>query len=263
MTELQLRHLVADRMVEYLGCNEADGSHREIIDLYNSIKPLPRGYKMTYNDPWCAAYPSAIAKELDLTDTILPECGCDAMIELYKAIGRWREADDYSPQVADLVMYDWQDNGTGDNTGSADHVGFIYARSGTGMTIIEGNLSDSVDFRNLKENARYIRGYCLPNYAAKARSMTAETGETEASPDSGSESTLTKVRSVLTFGTVGDDVGVLQALLELNSHSCGKYGIDKDFGNDTRNALNNFKAENGLVADGVCDEETWKILSIL
>ena len=264
MTEIQLRHLVADRMVEYLGCNELDGSHREIIDLYNSIRPLPRGYKMTYNDPWCAAFPSAVAKELDLTDTILPECGCDAMISRYKAIGMWREADDYSPQVGDLVMYDWQDDGRGDNTGSADHVGFVYARSGNSMTIIEGNISDSVDFRNLKENSKNIRGYCTPNYAAKAKTMTAETGgKTDASPDGAAKTTLTKVRPVLTFGTTGDDVGVLQALLELNSCSCGKHGLDKDFGNDTRAALNTFKAENGLVADGVCDEETWKILSIL
>ena len=28
----------------WIGKNEADGSHRYIIDLYNSVKPLPRGY---------------------------------------------------------------------------------------------------------------------------------------------------------------------------------------------------------------------------
>lgn len=258
MTEIQLRHFVADKMVEYLGCNELDGSHREIIDLYNRITPLPRGYRMSYSDPWCAAFPSAISYELGLLDTIFPECGCEAMIARYKAIGRWREAEDYSPQVGDLVMYDWQKDGT------SDHVGFVYARNGVGMTIIEGNISDSVDFRNLKENDKNIKGYCLPNYAAKARAMTAETGgKQDTSPDISSETTLTKVRSPISFGMVGADVSVMQALLELNNHSCGKHGIDGECGNDTKNALIDFQAENGLVADGVCGEKTWKILSKL
>ena len=44
MTENQLRQKVVKIAVSYLGCKEADGSHRKIIDLYNSHKPLARGY---------------------------------------------------------------------------------------------------------------------------------------------------------------------------------------------------------------------------
>ena len=43
----------------WLGLNEADGSFREIIDLYNSITPLPVGYKVNYTDAWCATFISA------------------------------------------------------------------------------------------------------------------------------------------------------------------------------------------------------------
>ena len=38
----------------YLGCKEANGSHRKIIDLYNSHKPLARGYAVKYTDAWCS-----------------------------------------------------------------------------------------------------------------------------------------------------------------------------------------------------------------
>ena len=44
MTEKELRQKVVDTAVSYLGCKEANGSHRKIIDLYNSHKPLARGY---------------------------------------------------------------------------------------------------------------------------------------------------------------------------------------------------------------------------
>lgn len=39
MTEKELRQKVVDTAVSYLGCKEANGSHRKIIDLYNSHKP--------------------------------------------------------------------------------------------------------------------------------------------------------------------------------------------------------------------------------
>ena len=33
---------------------------------------------------------------------------------------------------------------------------------------IEGNKNDAVSYRTIKVNDKYIRGYCLPNYASKA-----------------------------------------------------------------------------------------------
>ena len=82
MTEHQLRALVVETAKEYLGCKESDGSHKKIIDLYNSQKPLPVGYKVTYTDAWCATFVSAMAVKLGLTDIILPECSCSRMIAL-------------------------------------------------------------------------------------------------------------------------------------------------------------------------------------
>ena len=94
------------------------------------------------------------------------------MIDLYKAAGRWQENDAYKPQIGDIVMYDWEDDGAGDNKKQADHVGFVYAVSGTYLSIIEGNISNSVGLRSLAIDGKYIRGYCLPDYAKVAKEAT-------------------------------------------------------------------------------------------
>ena len=169
MTEQQIRAKFVETAKSYLGCKESDGSHRKIIDLYNSQKPLPVGYKVTYTDAWCATFVSAMGVKCGLTDIVLPECGCGRMVALYQKAGRWTENDAYVPNPGDIIMYDWDDNGVGDNTGAPDHVGIVCSVSGKTITVIEGNKSDSVAYRTLQVNGRYIRGYCLPNFASKAK----------------------------------------------------------------------------------------------
>ena len=43
--------------------------------------------------------------------------------------------------------------------------------SESGFTVIEGNKGSAseVGYRQMKVNGRYIRGYCLPNFAALVR----------------------------------------------------------------------------------------------
>lgn len=170
MTEQQLRKKVVAIAQGWLGRKESDGSHKTIIDLYNSHKPLARGYKVKYTDAWCATTVSAAFIKAGLTDIAPTECSCAKMIERYKKIGRWKESDAYKPSAGDLVMYDWDDNGTGDNTGHPEHVGLVVSVSNGNILVIEGNKNNAVAYRNLKVNGKYIRGFCLPNYASKATS---------------------------------------------------------------------------------------------
>ena len=174
MTEQELRARVCRRAEQWLGCRESDGSHRPIIDLYNRIRPLPRGYKMRYDDPWCAAFVSAVGAACDLTDTILPECGCEPMIALYQAAGRWEEADDAAPRPGDLIFYDWEDSGAGDCVGAADHVGLVTENDDDLLTVIEGNLSDAVGSRKIYAGARFVRGYARPDYLSAALASPAD-----------------------------------------------------------------------------------------
>lgn len=170
MTENELRSKVVQTAQQYAGSKEADGSHRSIIDGYNAHKPLARGYAVKYTDAWCATFVSFVAIQCGITDIMPTECGCGAMIDLYKAKGRWQENDAYRPSPGDVIMYDWQDSGVGDNTGYPDHVGIVVDVTGDTIKVIEGNISDSVGYRSIKVNGKNIRGYCLPDYASKASS---------------------------------------------------------------------------------------------
>ncbi len=171
MTEQELRNKVVSIARGWIGRKESDGSHREIIDLYNSHKPLARGYPVKYTDAWCSTFASAVAIKAGLTDIIPTECGCGKHIELFKKLGSWEENDAYVPKPADYIFYDWQDGpnyATTDNQGGADHVGIVEKVVGQTITVIEGNYSNAVKRRQLKVNGRYIRGYGVPKYSKKA-----------------------------------------------------------------------------------------------
>ena len=127
----------------WLGLKESDGSYRRILDTYNSQENLPRGYKMTTKDPWCAAFVSAVAVKLGYTDVIPPECSCTRMIARLKEMGAWDEQDHRIPNPGELIFYNWEAPATGDDDTDADHVGIVeYVKNGK-ITVIEGNLSKS------------------------------------------------------------------------------------------------------------------------
>lgn len=171
MTEAEIRCKVIETATSYLGCKESDGSHKKIIDLYNSHTPRARGYKVTYTDSWCATFVSAIAVKLGLTDIIPTECSCTKMIGLFKKIKRWEESDAYVPNVGDIIMYDWDDTGKGDATGNPEHVGFVVSVEGRTIKVIEGNIKNAVGYRTIQVNGKNIRGYCLPDYAMKGEDV--------------------------------------------------------------------------------------------
>lgn len=151
----------------WLGCKESDGSHKKIIDVYNSQKKLPRGYKVKYTDSWCATFVSACAIKTNNTDIIPTECSCNQMITLFKNAGIWMENDAYIPNTGDIIFYDWQDSGKGDNVGTSEHVGIVESVSNGKITVIEGNKNDSVSRRVIDVNGRYIRGFGIPKFVGQ------------------------------------------------------------------------------------------------
>ena len=287
MTENELRARVCALAESWVGKKQADGSHREIIDIYNQIRPLPRGYKMSYTDFWCAATVSALAQALGLTDYIFPECSCDRMIQLYKQHGRWMEDDAYVPQPADVIFYDWDDSGVGDNTGASDHVGTVISVSGSVINIIEGNCGKAVQWTARQVNTRYIRGYGLPDYAAAAAELTKDEpvgDDAPCSPDSGvivipdpepvpvpdtpepvkppelSEGWCYVALPVLVIGDESEAVRAAQTLLEKRGFKCGWMGCDGEFGPKTEAALGKFKRDRDLERNPEIDAETWQRL---
>ncbi|MBQ0079674.1 MAG: CHAP domain-containing protein [Eubacterium sp.] len=162
------RQVLVDNAVKYMGyCESAVGgpSHMGIVSIYNKHKPLPRNYTMKFRDAWCATYVSAMFIETGMISIFPKECSCAYQVAKWKKLGRWTENDAYVPKKGDIIYYDWQDSGKGNNKGKPDHVGIVLEVNNGKITVIEGNYNDRVQKRVIKVNGRYIRGYGLPWYA--------------------------------------------------------------------------------------------------
>lgn len=171
MKEQELRKKFVDVMAGWIGIKEGSTGHKDILNIYNAIKPLPRGYKMTTKDSWCAATVSAAASVAGILSIVPAECSCTKMIEGFQKLGTWVEDDHYIPESGDIIFYDWEDNGKGDNRGAVDHVGVVYDVTNGLIIVIEGNKGgkpDCVGKRAIVVNGKYIRGYGVPNYASLA-----------------------------------------------------------------------------------------------
>lgn len=242
------RNEIVKQAQAWVGLNEYDGSFKKIIDLYNSHKPLARGYALKYTDAWCAGTIGALAVACKATDIIPMEVSCPKMIEIAKSMGIWVENDAHKPAAGDIMMYDWGDSGYGDNYGDADHVGIVEKISGTTITVIEGNYSNAVKRRTMLVNGQYIRGYIVPKYA---ESTTVDKQEASAPADE---------LPMLRKGDEGNTVKAMQILLIGLGFSCGWYGADGDFGSATDSAVRSFQKAHGLEVDGVCGPNTWSCL---
>jgi hypothetical protein len=261
-------------MKSWLGWSESNGKHKQIVDIYNNHKPLARGYKVKYNDAWCATAVSAAFIKTGLTDIGFTECSCSRMIELYKTNGRWMEKDSYIPDVGDLILYDWNDNGNGENTGSPEHVGMVSEVTGSKLTIIEGNMSHAVRYRTMNVNGRYIRGYCIPDYASKATKAPKFTySKTDFIKDiqaafgaavDGIAGPETLSKTLTLSATLNRKHAAIEAvqkrLLILGYTSVGK--VDGVAGTKFTKAVKEFQKQNGCVADGeiTARAKTWKKL---
>ena len=234
MTEQEARAKVVSIAQSYIGCKESDGSHKKIIDLYNSHKPLARGYAVKYTDAWCSTFASAVAIAAGLTDIIPTECGCEKHIALFKALGSWQENDAYVPAPGDYIFYDWQD-GTNyadtDNTGAADHVGIVEKVSGQTITVIEGNYSNAVKRRTLAVNGRYIRGYGVPKYGSGTASAA------PAAPAQTAKPTVTEKKAA-------------EAARSLDKTLAGTYAVNAASGLHIRSGAGTSKASLAVLPNG-------------
>lgn len=238
---------VVEQARSWIGLKEADGSYKVILDIYNSQAKLPRGYRMTTADPWCATFVSAVALKLGYTDIIPTECSCTRMIELLKKLGSFEETDSVVPAPGWILFYDWQDTtgSAADNKGSVEHVGIVEKVEGNTITVIEGNYSESVKRREVAVNGKLIRGYGVPKYDTETENETTIT-----------KGDYTMEMRNLKKGCKGEDVKALQILLTGRGYSCGSAGADGDFGSGTDSAVRKYQKANGLVADGIAGKAT-------
>lgn len=159
--------------------------------------------------------------------------GCLYSVQYYKNAGRWTN----NPAPGEQIFFTYA-------SGEVSHTGIVEKVIGNQVVVIEGNASDQVMRRTYAINDNHIYGYGIPrwSYATGTSSSPSSTSEA-AAPSSGS--------TVLKYGSTGAQVKKLQENLMKLGYSCGKYGADGDFGNDTLTAVKAFQKANNLTQDGV------------
>lgn len=181
-TESEKRLAVVNWLKPYVGIKEGSTQHKKIIATFNNSGLCSR-YKMTTRDAWCATAVSAAFIATGLAGKPgsgavceFVECSCAAMVTKAKKQGIWVENDKYAPKAGDVVLYDWQDSGKGDNKGNPDHVGIVCVAGTRSFKVIEGNKNDSVGYRTMDIGGKYIRGFIVPKYgkSQKTKKKTIE-----------------------------------------------------------------------------------------
>lgn len=152
----------------YIGVKKGSLLHHNIIDRFNKVKP--DGYTAGYNDHWCAEFVTscfieAYGKKYAAKIMVL-SASCGRMVEKAKAAKIWVENDAYKPTRGEVILYDWNDSGKGDNKGWPDHVGIVVNVKDGKIKVVEGNSGafSMVAYRTIPVNGRYIRGFIKPKY---------------------------------------------------------------------------------------------------
>ena len=160
-------------MKSWEGKSRAKGTHKDIIDLYNSYKPQPRGYKVKYTDDYCATTVSAAFIACNAVKEIGGiECGVERFIQdVFIPNKIWIEDGSIKPKKGYIVCYNWDDN-TQPNDGWADHIGVVKSVSGNKFTVIEGNMNGVVGERTVNVGWGNIRGFATPKYAEASKDTT-------------------------------------------------------------------------------------------
>lgn len=260
---------VVKQAMAWLGYNESDGTHKAIINVYNKHKPLARGYKVKYTDAWCATFVSAVAIKLGYTDIIPTECGCPQMVNKFKELGCWVENENRKPNVGDIIFYDWEDNGSGDNKGAPNHVGIVEKVSGSTITVIEGNKNNAVERRKIAVNGKYIRGYGVPKYDTKSNNVlnwqkaAIKDGfkfpKYGADGEWGAECEAVAKKAICKKYLIGYKNKNLTKIVQ----KAVGVTVDGKFGKGTKTAVIKWQKLMGLEADGVVGYNTWrKILGV-
>lgn len=162
---------VLNVMRSWIGYSEANGRYLEILNIYNSHKPLARGYAIKPSDEWCDATVSAAAIKAGAVDLIGTEVGVEKHVDIFKKKGIWIEDGSIKPQAGDIIVFNWDDSSQ-PNDGYSDHIGYVESVSGGKITTLEGNMGEKVGRRTIPVGYGYIRGFARPKYAASSGGNT-------------------------------------------------------------------------------------------
>ena len=151
----------------------------------------------------------------------------------------------WKPAAGDIVIFDWEHNG------SRDHTGMVVAVTSSSVTVREGNSSNMVKDNTYPLNSTYLWGYVRPLY-----SDAASGGTVAGAVKYGSD--VSVALPTLSYGNYGPAVKTLQRILYAYYGSAIK--VDGEFGTTTKSYLTRLQAHLGVTADGCCGANTWQAM---
>ena len=146
-----------------VGVRVGTAAHHQLVNDYNSVKPLPVGYAVKTTDDWCDIFVTTVFQREGLSGLIGRECGVERHIQIFKRLGIWNEDGTTTPKAGDIITFNWDQNSQ-QNNGFADHIGIVESVSNGIIHTIEGNSNNQVRRNTYRIGHGNIRGFATPRY---------------------------------------------------------------------------------------------------
>lgn len=146
-----------------VGVRGGSAAHHQLVNDYNSVRPLPVGYAVKNSDDWCDIFVTTVFQREGLSGLIGRECGVERHIQIFKRLGIWNEDGTITPKAGDIITFNWDQNSQ-QNNGFADHIGIVESVSNWFIHTIEGNSNDQVRRNTYRIGHGNIRGFASPRY---------------------------------------------------------------------------------------------------
>ena len=146
-----------------VGVRGGSAAHHQLVNDYNSVRPLPVGYAVKNSDDWCDIFVTTVFQREGLSGLIGRECGVERHIQIFKRLGIWNEDGSSTPKAGDIITFNWDQNSQ-PNNGFADHIGIVESVSNGFIHTIEGNSNDQVRRNTYRIGHGNIRGFASPRY---------------------------------------------------------------------------------------------------
>ena len=236
-----------------LGYNEGANNWNKYAEKWTAM-----GGWNAQNQPWCdifvdCGFIECFGNDLASRLTYQPKGSFSALCSQSAQFYKDHDAYFFSPEVGDQVFFNV--------SGGINHTGIVVEIRGGLVYTVEGNSSDMVAKRTYATGSAYINGYGRPNWGIFSNEDVGPTPEPSA-PEPVKENTC-KVEWTFPILQQGDEnswVEIMQIRLLAKGYSLPRWGADGDFGSETRNAVERFQKDKGLVVDSVVGQATWKAL---
>lgn len=215
-----------------------------------NIGPLGMWCDIWYDDGMVICYGREAAQYLLCQPNNSAGAGCKYSAQYYDAAGRFYRS---NPQPGDQIFFgtDWD---------HVNHTGLVVEVTSTRVITIEGNTSDMVAKRSYALNDQSIFGYGRPRWG-NPTDAEAPAPETPAAPMCKPSLPELKV------GSKGGYVKCLQRQLIAMGYACGGKKDERgneipdgEFGQKTKEAVQQVQKNHGLKVDGEVGANTWPVI---